>query len=545
MALESVTNVNDLVKANPTSSGKRHQGDDHIRNIKRALLAMLNGVPGSATALPTASTIATGDITPVADTNSFLSLAGEAATTDILDRIIHTNLYNGGLVLIKSSTNSYNITLNHGVGSGDELIHQDAHDIILTDTDQYVLYYVDKTNSKNYEIFRSPNLLLPLEVSEESSSPAAPATAKGSLYAYDSGKTITESGTGTTSMGLIDDQGFLLRLTQDAAILTDAAHDMSAYATPEVPGTLFMTPTAERIITLPTTLVPKGWAVRIHNLASDGSHLTINASGGTEIGTVLGTQSEAFYALQNTPTTNAHWGTGKRAESEALSDAAKTLVAGDAKVLTMTPSVTRIVTLPTTNVPLGYRVTIWNLASDQLITINSSDTTAKMSFQNGFVTLMAKQATPTGVAHWKIVESIGGAKPHFAANRSSNQAIGSTSHTKIQCDTEEADNNANYDSSGNYRFTPTVPGVYDLQIAVMVTSVGSGSVFVHFYKNGASVKNMSVPSVGSNSGGFTFLLKDSANGSTDYYEAFIDSTTDNAYTVFAETSFHGIWLFED
>ncbi len=544
MALESVTNVNDLVKANPTLSDKRHQGDDHIRNIKKALLAGLNGVPGLATALPTSSTISSGNITPSADTNSFLSLVGEAGAVDILDTITHTNLYNGGLLLVKSSTSGYNITLNHGVGSGDELIHQGAHDIILTNTDQYVLYYVDKTNSKNYEIFRSPSLMLPLK--ETPTSPTTPASGGATLYAYDTGKEITESGTGSTEIGLLDDQGFLLRLTQSTTILTDAAHDMSGYSLPEVSATLLITPTAARIITLPTTKVPKGWELKIHNLASDGSHLTINASGGTEIGIVLGTQSETFYALQNTPTTNAHWGTGKRAESEALSDAAKTLVAGDAKILTMTPSVTRIVTLPTTNVPLGYRVTIWNLASDKLITINSSDATAKMSFQDGFVTLMAKQATPTGVAHWKIVESIGGAKPHFAANLNANQAIGSTSPTKIQCDTEEVDNNANYDSSVNYRFTPTVPGVYDLQIAVLTTGVGSGGdAFVHLYKNGASVKSILLSGRASSSQGSTFPLKDLANGSTDYYEAFIDTSIDNSYTVYAKTSFSGVWLSED
>lgn len=39
MALETVTVISDLVAANPPFYDKRKQGDDHIRNIKTALLA--------------------------------------------------------------------------------------------------------------------------------------------------------------------------------------------------------------------------------------------------------------------------------------------------------------------------------------------------------------------------------------------------------------------------------------------------------------------------------------------------------------------------
>jgi hypothetical protein len=47
MALESVTNIADLVATNPTPGDPKSQGDDHIRNLKTALLNNLGGFPGA------------------------------------------------------------------------------------------------------------------------------------------------------------------------------------------------------------------------------------------------------------------------------------------------------------------------------------------------------------------------------------------------------------------------------------------------------------------------------------------------------------------
>lgn len=47
MGLESVTYINDLVTTNPTSTDPKSQGDDHIRNIKTALIKCILGFPGS------------------------------------------------------------------------------------------------------------------------------------------------------------------------------------------------------------------------------------------------------------------------------------------------------------------------------------------------------------------------------------------------------------------------------------------------------------------------------------------------------------------
>jgi hypothetical protein len=47
MGLETVTNIADLVATNPTSSDPKSQGDDHIRNIKSALLHDFAGFAGA------------------------------------------------------------------------------------------------------------------------------------------------------------------------------------------------------------------------------------------------------------------------------------------------------------------------------------------------------------------------------------------------------------------------------------------------------------------------------------------------------------------
>lgn len=53
MGLESVTYISDLNANNPTPTDLKSQGDDHLRNIKSALLATFPGVTGAVTATHT------------------------------------------------------------------------------------------------------------------------------------------------------------------------------------------------------------------------------------------------------------------------------------------------------------------------------------------------------------------------------------------------------------------------------------------------------------------------------------------------------------
>ena len=46
MALESVTHIDDLDPENPAALDRKSQGDDHIRNIKTALINCFPGFTG-------------------------------------------------------------------------------------------------------------------------------------------------------------------------------------------------------------------------------------------------------------------------------------------------------------------------------------------------------------------------------------------------------------------------------------------------------------------------------------------------------------------
>ena len=317
MGLESVTYINDLVKTNPVASDKRHEGDDHMRGIKTALLAALNGVLGAREGLAVAATIATGNVTPAADTGCIFALAGEAGLADTLDTITHTNLYDGALVMVGNSQSSYAITLNHGVGSGDELIHHDAADIVLTDTDQFVLYFVDKTNSKNYEVLRSRNLPNDDETNtisvgelirlvEQAAAGATPAASSLSIFNNPVSLAVGTP-TGYGGLNQVDEGGFF-RVGLEGAVVT-LGNEASTLT--NISGQIYyITPTAARTLTLPTTGVGKGFRLEIFNAAvGDAVDLlvTVNSSDGSATRYIPPGQSAWFRANQNTPTGPNHW----------------------------------------------------------------------------------------------------------------------------------------------------------------------------------------------------------------------------------------------
>ena len=124
--------------------------------------------------------------------------------------------------------------------------------------------------------------------------------------------------------------------------------------------------------------------------------------------------------------------------------------------------------------------------------------------------------------------------PAFSAYVPSNTTISNNTWTKITFSTEEFDTNNNFDSTTNYRFTPTVAGYY--QINLVVTGIGGTgrALYASIYKNGSSFKVGSIygPSAGSIDD--ISIIASSViycNGSTDYLEfyALVDTTGTPAY----------------
>jgi hypothetical protein len=112
--------------------------------------------------------------------------------------------------------------------------------------------------------------------------------------------------------------------------------------------------------------------------------------------------------------------------------------------------------------------------------------------------------------------------PTFAAYQSTTQTIANGTSTKVQYQTKEWDTNSNFDSTTNYRFTPTVEGYYQVNACVGFSGdTNAGAVIAILYKNGSTYK--SGPYTNGNAFVGTATTVNSLvylNGSGDYIEVY-------------------------
>lgn len=130
--------------------------------------------------------------------------------------------------------------------------------------------------------------------------------------------------------------------------------------------------------------------------------------------------------------------------------------------------------------------------------------------------------TAGSVQQTNIATGVGGTGPAFSASRTgSDQTISAGTWTKVQFNTETFDTNNNFDSTTNYRFTPTVAGYYQLNSIILLGGSGING-YIQLYKNGSGYQyGNSTPTGGGASGQ---LLQVSAvayaNGTSDYFEIY-------------------------
>lgn len=140
-----------------------------------------------------------------------------------------------------------------------------------------------------------------------------------------------------------------------------------------------------------------------------------------------------------------------------------------------------------------------------ILTGNSStltvDSTSGITFPNATTQAVAAQTGPS-----------------FSAYPNNAQAVASSTWTKLQCNTEIFDTNNNFDSTTNYRFTPTVAGYYLIN-GSWYTSVSSNQVISGIYKNGSLYQ---MAACGATSQGVVIPVSSLVylNGSTDYVELY-------------------------
>jgi hypothetical protein len=126
---------------------------------------------------------------------------------------------------------------------------------------------------------------------------------------------------------------------------------------------------------------------------------------------------------------------------------------------------------------------------------------------------------------------VSGNMPAFKAYLNVNQSLTTTTFTKVTLNTKVFDTNNNFDSTTNYRFTPTVAGYYKISGNISIAaSTGATRVLVLIYKNGAAVAQCDgYPLTGG--GGSTISVDVQMNGSTDYLElyAYVTATSPILY----------------
>lgn len=124
--------------------------------------------------------------------------------------------------------------------------------------------------------------------------------------------------------------------------------------------------------------------------------------------------------------------------------------------------------------------------------------------------------------------------PTFSAYCSTNQSITTATYTKIQLNTEEFDTNSNFDSTTNYRFTPTVAGYYLISGCVYfnIAPTTLTNSTLHIYKNGSSFKfvNLDLNSTYGHYGSTVTSIV-SLNGTTDYIELYVYQATGSSYNL--------------
>jgi hypothetical protein len=141
----------------------------------------------------------------------------------------------------------------------------------------------------------------------------------------------------------------------------------------------------------------------------------------------------------------------------------------------------------------------------------TTQTTAGLPLTGGTVT---GNVTVTG----NIIQGANAA-PTFSAYNSGTQSLTASTPAKLVFNAENFDTNNNFDSTTNYRFTPTVAGYYFLS-ALVFQGGTNVQLILQVYKNGSFYQEIarqySVTPNGSSNGGCLVY----ANGSTDYFEIY-------------------------
>jgi hypothetical protein len=163
------------------------------------------------------------------------------------------------------------------------------------------------------------------------------------------------------------------------------------------------------------------------------------------------------------------------------------------------------------------------------------DGNGTMTVGNGSISGLNGGGLPDGSIHQAdLTSGIAGTGPSFSVARNTTFNPSGSTWSKIQLNVEDWDTNNNFDSTTNYRFTPTVAGYYQINAHLIATG-SPGECYVAIYKNGSNYAyNHHVASGVSQWGGMVSHIVN-ANGTTDYFELYV-------YTTASSPAVSNMWM---
>ena len=142
---------------------------------------------------------------------------------------------------------------------------------------------------------------------------------------------------------------------------------------------------------------------------------------------------------------------------------------------------------------------------------------------------------------WSTPASSSG--PAFFAYRSGNQSITSGTGTKVAFNAESFDTDNCFDSTTNYRFTPTKSGYYQMNSSIECAGATVTRTVLMFFKNGSEYQRfVDYSSTASNL--FSGSTLAYFNGSSDYAEVYVqvNGTSLTVNGAVNATTFTGVWI---
>lgn len=179
-------------------------------------------------------------------------------------------------------------------------------------------------------------------------------------------------------------------------------------------------------------------------------------------------------------------------------------------------------------------------AKGDLISSTAADTPARLAVGANGTVLTADSAEATGLK-WAAAAS----GPAFSVYLAANQSISGNTWTKVTFDTETFDTASNFDSTTNYRFTPTTAGYYQINLIIQCQSNFNLQAQGAIYKNGTAYLISSVAQADQGIGSKQISAIIYFDGSTDYVEGYgyIDTGGGPRFNGGSTlTQFSGVWI---